>query len=672
MRVWLVVALALALVVGASSINMVSAKADDDEEEIWEYGYFSDDSVYIKGYNGCDTNVVIPEEIDGHKVTSIENEAFEYNKYIVSVSIPSGVTDIGEYAFDGCFNLETVTFPSGLQGIGSHAFWNCYNLKNITLPSGLKAIGTYAFQGCNSITSIVIPAGVEGIASYAFNGCYYLDNVTITSSLTSIGRNAFMTVGDNFLMICHENSEAQEYAEDENCNYVTFEAIKAIEGTKVGNVKTSIKKSGTKGYVQVTWSSISKASYYRVYRKENGGARKLVSGSLYATSYTDYSVKSGNKYTYDVVACVTGSTGEGKEYVSQQGAGTTINFKLANSISASNKNLTIGGKSVKIGARLTVGNGKLTYKSSNTKVVTVSSTGVLKPKSIGTATIQIKAAGTANYKAATKKIKVSVNPKGTKLVSLSNAKTSTVWVKWKKIKGVAGYQIRYATNSSFSGARIRTYSKKTSKAKLTGLYSGTKYYVQVRIIKKIGSKKYYSDWSGRKTANTLNTRLSTTSTTLYNGLTKTLYLNNAPGTVKWSSGNTYIATVDKYGVVTAKHSGSVTITAKSGGETYNCYVTVKDCIKATPSYLRVVNGSTLMAVKFTNKSGKNITYVTFKIYQYDNRGYSVTSPYSSYCLNDTVYANKSGTWFFTVNSFTKKARIEITKVWYKDGTTWTP
>ena len=58
-------------------------------------------------------------------------------------------------------------------------------------------------------------------------------------------------------------------------------------------------------------------------------------------------------------------------------------------------------------------------------------------------------------------------------------------------------------------------------------------------------------------------------------LTKTVSPSNAVTSYTWSSSNTSVATVDKNGKVTAKASGTATITVKtSNGKTANCKVTV--------------------------------------------------------------------------------------------------
>ena len=84
--------------------------------------------------------------------------------------------------------------------------------------------------------------------------------------------------------------------------------------------------------------------------------------------------------------------------------------KAAQTIAASNQTKTFGAKAFALGAKLTAGDGKLTYKSGNTKVATVNATsGKITIKGAGTAKITVTAKATDNYKAATKTITVKVN-----------------------------------------------------------------------------------------------------------------------------------------------------------------------------------------------------------------------------------------------------------------------
>jgi BspA type Leucine rich repeat region (6 copies)/Hint domain len=171
----------------------------------------------ITGYTGAGGAVVIPNEVDGTTITSIENAFFNYGGVtsvtfqagssitslvgafdscpdLTSITIPNSVTTLGPYAFNSCISLVSVSIPNSVGSIGQNAFSGCYNLTSITLSNTLKSIGDSAFSGCSSLTSVTIPNSVTGIGNYAFQFCTGLTSVTIPDSVLNIGNDAFDSV----------------------------------------------------------------------------------------------------------------------------------------------------------------------------------------------------------------------------------------------------------------------------------------------------------------------------------------------------------------------------------------------------------------------------------------------------------------------------------------------
>ena len=166
------------------------------------------------------TSVTIPSS-----VTSIGDYAFEYSG-LTAVTIPASVTSIGSLAFGWCQslasfaveagnanyksendclltkngkalvaapNVESVTVPEGVELIGSNAFAGHYSLVSVELPSTLREIGEYAFQNCYNMEGVELPKSLESIDSGAFYDCAYLTEVTIPASVRYIGYQAFDT-----------------------------------------------------------------------------------------------------------------------------------------------------------------------------------------------------------------------------------------------------------------------------------------------------------------------------------------------------------------------------------------------------------------------------------------------------------------------------------------------
>lgn len=135
----------LLLMIGFSGYGVQAA-------ENYTYTDNGDGTVTITGYTGGDMKVVIPDTLDGKRVTAIGNKAF-HTKDITEVTIPAGVTSIESAAFQYCVKLTTVVFSGeGITTIGKEAFDHCSNVSSITLPASLVSVGEKAFANMGNIS----------------------------------------------------------------------------------------------------------------------------------------------------------------------------------------------------------------------------------------------------------------------------------------------------------------------------------------------------------------------------------------------------------------------------------------------------------------------------------------------------------------------------------------
>lgn len=141
-------------------------------------------------YTGTEANVTIP---DG--VTSIGQGAFMQCSCLESVVIPNGVTQIEPFAFMACAYLQKVSLPDGLVSIGECAFRLCADLQSIVIPLGVTKLSHSIFHSCTSLSSVTIPGSVRIIEKQAFCRCINLESITIPSKVKSVETGAFSNSG---------------------------------------------------------------------------------------------------------------------------------------------------------------------------------------------------------------------------------------------------------------------------------------------------------------------------------------------------------------------------------------------------------------------------------------------------------------------------------------------
>ena len=135
------------------------------------------------------TELIIPEKVNGVTVKSIANYLLRNNKDIVSVTMPDTLTSVGIETFRNCSNLKKVVFSKGLKSIDPGAFEECVSLTEVNLPENLVEIRSDAFAG-SGIVKLDLPDSVKSIWQMAFDGCKNLSVLNL-NKVEEISQLAF-------------------------------------------------------------------------------------------------------------------------------------------------------------------------------------------------------------------------------------------------------------------------------------------------------------------------------------------------------------------------------------------------------------------------------------------------------------------------------------------------
>lgn len=153
-------------------------------------GFFQTNTVPTKGAfeETAVENVTIPKAF-----LSLDTKAFKNCANLKSVTFDGNlIAEIWTDTFRGCTSLQSITVPDGVTRIGQNAFQGCTSLTSVALPSTLTIINVGAFDDCTALVSIPIPDSVIELRS-CFGNCTALTTVTFTekSKLSFIANDTF-------------------------------------------------------------------------------------------------------------------------------------------------------------------------------------------------------------------------------------------------------------------------------------------------------------------------------------------------------------------------------------------------------------------------------------------------------------------------------------------------
>ena len=418
-------------------------------------------------------------------------------KIVVSKkSLNNGLLTLSEtsYVYDGTYKkpAATVTFGGKVLQEGKDYTISYRNNLNVGVTTVI-ATGMGDYTGYTSknftITKRAMAGGTVSVASsVSFTG----SNITPSVTVKVAGRT--LTSGTDYTVSYSNNknvgtSNVYVYGKGNYSGSLSakFDIVPA---------KQQIQKLETKykGFY-IDWAQKGSATGYDIEYSVNSNMSGAVSKHLTANKPDTLTVSglSGDKTYYVRVRSYTNVNG--KVYY---GAWSDIK-----SIKTANNDITkatVSGISTKaftgkaITQNVTVKVGNTVLKNGTDYTVSYSNN-----KKVGKATVKIT--GKGKYGGVITKT-FKINPAKQEIQKLT-AKSKAFFVDWAQKGSATGYEIQYATNSKFTGAKkVAITNNKTDKTTVSKLSGNKKYYVRVRSYTTVGGTKYYGAWSAVKNVTT--------------------------------------------------------------------------------------------------------------------------------------------------------------------------
>ncbi|MBR6020857.1 MAG: leucine-rich repeat protein [Kiritimatiellae bacterium] len=192
------------------------------------------------------TDLAIPEKVGSTTVRSIGYCAMT-NLDITSVTIPSTVTNISDFAFWKCAGLSGVTIPNNVVSIGENAFGDCSGMKSVVLEEGVRSVGNYAFYGCGGLSFLALPASVTSVGQSPFGQCGNLRNISVASGNTryAVWDNALVDKVSNTLVQYPSGRPESAYAVPAGITGIGYDAFDTVAALANVTLPESVASLGS-------------------------------------------------------------------------------------------------------------------------------------------------------------------------------------------------------------------------------------------------------------------------------------------------------------------------------------------------------------------------------------------------------------------------------------------
>ena len=507
----------------------------------WEYKIndTGENTISIVKYYGNETDLKVPDEIDGKTVTEIDQKAIDQTS-LHTISLPKTLTYIGDSDFSHAKNLtsikvrdseygktrfwtdengvlygyvdhhtdvdkttydeylELLCYPSAkseksytvddkVTAIAGNAFSNCFYLEKINLGNGVRKLGVAAFKNCMSIQSITIPKNVQKIG---YNVAYFCDKLAAyhvdEQNENYCDIDGVLYTKDKSKLVIYPKAKKltdQIYTVDPACKEIEGMAFDYAAGLKEIKLPDGLTTIGR--YAFLCCEQLEKLQIPETVTTIKGALDHITNlRYLYLCGDVPEDFAENERLE---------ETGYSNGFEDQRTLTVMINEAYWDNYQAYRESFDKDD-----GITFEKWDGK-TIKPIPSKEPENSNNSNKKPSDNNNSNTKPAASPSVGSVIQTSTTKIT-QPTAVKLLSVKNQKGKKAQVKWKKNTKASGYQVQYSMKKNFkSGIKNITIKKnKTTSTVLKKLKKKKTYYVRVRTYKKLGNKTYYSKWSNVK------------------------------------------------------------------------------------------------------------------------------------------------------------------------------